>query len=214
MKNSEKWVSKKRFCRYFLIIFLISVSVTAAQNKVVVVPFFGNQIPIGPPSPVPKTGQITSYNAGDDGELQRGLTWPNPRFTDNGDGTVTDNLTGVMWTKDADLFGHRQWPQALIDCDDCTAGGYNDWHLPQRRELFSLLHDAYSNPPLSNAAGTGHWTEGDPFTNVQTASNYWSSTTLSFNSSHAWYINLNYGFVNTSNKTDTIFVWCVRDGPN
>ena len=41
------------------------------------------------PAPVPKTGQTISYAAGDDGALQKGVTWPVPRFTDNGDGTVT-----------------------------------------------------------------------------------------------------------------------------
>lgn len=45
---------------------------------------------------LPKTGQTTSYAPGDDGELQVGLAWPEPRFSDNGDGTVTDHLTGLM----------------------------------------------------------------------------------------------------------------------
>jgi hypothetical protein len=43
---------------------------------------------------VPKTGQTTAYVAGNDGYLEKGVAWPDPRFTDNGDGTVTDNLTG------------------------------------------------------------------------------------------------------------------------
>jgi hypothetical protein len=46
------------------------------------------------PALVFKTGQTTSYRSGDDGDLEKGVTWPNPRFTDNSDGTVTDNLTG------------------------------------------------------------------------------------------------------------------------
>ncbi len=44
----------------------------------------------------PKAGQITSYEAGEDGDLQKGLAWPDPKFTDNVDGTVTDNMTGLM----------------------------------------------------------------------------------------------------------------------
>ncbi|MBF0538082.1 MAG: hypothetical protein HQL03_07505, partial [Nitrospirae bacterium] len=48
---------------------------------------------------LPQTGQTTSYYAGDDGALQKGVVWPNPRFTVNSDQTVTDNLTGLMWTK-------------------------------------------------------------------------------------------------------------------
>ena len=53
------------------------------------------------PAMVPKTGQTTGYATGDDGALQKGVAWPNPRFTDNGDGTVTDNLTGLIWLKNA-----------------------------------------------------------------------------------------------------------------
>ncbi len=50
---------------------------------------------------VPRTGQTISYAAGDDGDLQKEVAWPKPRFTDLGDGTVTDNLTGLIWTKNA-----------------------------------------------------------------------------------------------------------------
>ena len=46
---------------------------------------------------VPATGQTDSVAAGDDGDLQKGVPWPDPRFTDNGDGTVTDHLTGLIW---------------------------------------------------------------------------------------------------------------------
>ena len=53
------------------------------------------------PAPVPKTGQLTSYGNRDDGELQMGVVWPDPRFTDNFDGTVTDDLTGLIWLRDS-----------------------------------------------------------------------------------------------------------------
>ena len=61
----------------------------------------------GPPAPVEDTGQTGCWDAGgtprdctgtgEDGEHQAGVEWPTPRFTDNGDGTVTDNLTGLDW---------------------------------------------------------------------------------------------------------------------
>ncbi len=47
-----------------------------------------------------KTGQTESLAMGDDGYIQAGIEWPSPRFTDNGDGTLTDDLTGLMWLKD------------------------------------------------------------------------------------------------------------------
>ena len=65
------------------------------------------------PAMLPKTGQTTSYAAGDDGALQKGVAWPNPRFTDNGNGTVTDNLTGLIWLKNANCFGHERLGDGL-----------------------------------------------------------------------------------------------------
>ncbi len=52
-----------------------------------------------------KTGQTTTFATGDDGDYQAGVPVPNPRFTDNGDGTVTDNLTGLTWLKNASCLG-------------------------------------------------------------------------------------------------------------
>src|ERR1039457_6671138 len=70
-----------------------------------------------PPAPVLQTGQTTCYNTagsliscantGQDGEFQNGLSWPSPRFVDNGDQTVADKLTGLVWTKDANLMVNR-----------------------------------------------------------------------------------------------------------
>jgi hypothetical protein len=58
------------------------------------------------PAPVPQTGQTASYAAGDDGDIQAGVPWPVPRFTDNGNGTVRDNLTGLIWLKNASCLGN------------------------------------------------------------------------------------------------------------
>ncbi|MFH0343306.1 MAG: hypothetical protein ACHBNF_14550 [Chromatiales bacterium] len=68
---------------------------------------------------LPQTGQTNCFDSigqeiscegtGQDAELRKGTSWPNPRFTDNGDGTITDNLTGLMWLKDANCaatIGH------------------------------------------------------------------------------------------------------------
>jgi hypothetical protein len=76
---------------------------------------FYNPCPPDGPAPVPKSGQTTSYATGDDGDLERGVEKPplKDRFTDNGDGTVTDNLTGLIWLKNADCFGSRTWHEAL-----------------------------------------------------------------------------------------------------
>ena len=57
------------------------------------------------PAPVPKTGQVSSFVTGDDGDLRKGVSWPVPRFVDNLDGTVTDNLTGLMWLQEGNCLG-------------------------------------------------------------------------------------------------------------
>ena len=56
------------------------------------------------PSNVWRTGQTTSRHAGDDGAIRAGVAWPTPRFKDNGDGSVTDNLSGLVWLQDANCI--------------------------------------------------------------------------------------------------------------
>ena len=94
---------------------------------------------------LPKTGQTTIYASGDDGNIQAGVEWPAQRFTDNGDGTVTDSLTGLMWLRDGGCL-RTKWksaPDTLADlnnyqgqniCDGYT-GNYTDWRIPNVKEL-------------------------------------------------------------------------------
>jgi hypothetical protein len=85
------------------------------------------------PAPVAKTGQTTYYQWGGDGHLQKGVAWPNPRFIDNGDGTVTDNLTGLMWAKNPGVNGTMNWNAAIYYANNLSLGNegcgtnYTDW---------------------------------------------------------------------------------------
>ena len=170
------------------------------------------------PSPVPKTGQTFSVNSGDDGDLQKGVEWPNPRFTDNSDGTVTDNLTGLIWLKNANCFGGRSCRDALSDCNGLSSGscgltdGSNagDWRLPNSNELTSLLHKGLYNPAVPNTAGTGKWSEGDPFTNVKSEA-YWSSSYYVRGSSASWYVHMDVGDNDVYPNSVSFYVWPVRD---
>jgi len=170
---------------------------------------------IGQRAPVPKTGQTTLYATGDDGDLEKGVAWPSPRFTDNGNGTVTDNLTGLMWMKNADAGNDcdgadtekQTWAEALASCAQCntnTFAGYTDWRLPNVRELFSLIDFSQFVPALPSGYATY-------FTGVQ-SDRYWSSTTLADYTVHAWHVNLNVGFVVNDPKAHTYYVWPVRGG--
>jgi hypothetical protein len=182
------------------------------------------------PARVGETGQVTCFDeegfviacagTGQNGDLQSGVAWPRPRFLDNGDGTVTDMMTGLIWLKNANCFGDRTWAIALADAntladsacgltDGSVAG---DWRLPSVNELQSLVDYEYLAPALSNAAGTGHWTEGDAFFGVQGV--YWSSTSCAFRTDAGWLVALNYGFVTNVDKTfpPPIYIWPVRGG--
>ena len=75
-------------------------------------------------APVPKTNQTQKYYTGDDGDLEKGMAWPSPRFTDNGNGTVTDKLTGLMWLKNANCIGSH-YPG--FDNDDTPGDGEVTW---------------------------------------------------------------------------------------
>ena len=174
-----------------------------------------------PPGAVIKTGQTISYAAGDDGDFQKGVAWPNPRFTDNLDGTVTDNLTGLIWLKNASRFGNLNWYDALSECnnladdgieltDSSTAG---DWRLPNKNELLSLVHYGTNRIALPNTAGTGQWKEGDPFTQLNRTF-YWTSTTYAGHDVEAYRVSFCHGGGHRFKTSDfRITAWCVR-GPN
>jgi hypothetical protein len=178
---------------------------------------------------VPQTGQTICYDTdggiiecagtGQDGEYQYGTPWPEPRFTDNLDGTVTDHLTGLIWLKSANCFGGlRTQANALSDCNGLADGQCGltdgsvagDWRLPNVRELQSLIHYGVYWPALSDTAGTGQWSEGDPFTGVQ--SFYWSATTYAYDSYYAWGVYMDHGHVSTYGKSSNYNVWPVRGG--
>ena len=71
---------------------------------------------------VERTGQTTSIVTGDDGDIQAGVKFPVPRFTVNGDGTVTDNLTGLIWLQDAGCGGSGSWADAVAFANNLADG--------------------------------------------------------------------------------------------
>jgi len=171
------------------------------------------------PADVPETGQATCFDAagtvvactgtGQDGEHRAGVAWPNPRFVAGTGPTaacVTDNLTGLMWTRNANLpAGTRTWQQALDFANGLDLCGFTDWRLPNVNELESLLN--------SEVAVQATFLNTQGFTNVQ-ASLYWSSTTSVYLNTHAaWFVQMNDGGVSDVDESFPSLVWPVRAGP-
>lgn len=180
------------------------------------------------PARVGETGQVTCWDAagavipcagtGQDGELHGGVAWPSPRFEDNGDGTVTDMLTGLVWLGDAGCLGTSTWSDALSSARALASGvcglsdgsEAGDWRLPTISELQSVIAYEYSAPPLSDAVGSGQWSDGDPFSGVQ-VTYYWSSTSYVPDARYAWGVDLTDGHILGLSKTVSAYhAWPVR----
>lgn len=173
------------------------------------------------PADLAKTGQTTCFDAagssiacagtGQDAAFARGVA-VSPRFTDNGNGTVRDNLTGLIWLKNANCFGNPLWTTALSNANTLASGSCGltdgsvagDWRLPNIRELVSLIDYGRFGPALP---------AGHPFTGVLNT-NYWSSTSHAVVPNYAWNVNIDNGFFTSYDKAQyNLYVWPVRGGP-
>ncbi len=177
-----------------------------------------------PPNRLPATGQTKCYDNGGN-EIPCGFVipghpqyYPNPdypeedgypadgrcpsegRFVDNGDGTVTDNCTGLIWQKDT-APGKYTWQDALKYCENLDLAGHMDWRLPNVRELESIVdygrfHQAI-DPGFEAVSGL-----------------YWSSSSYVLAPSLAWFVYFGVGYDGYDAKDhDYYFVRAVRSGP-
>jgi len=159
---------------------------------------------------VPDTGQTKCYDNSDEivcpqpGESFYGqdanYNINPPSYTDYGDGTVTDNVTSLMWQKEDDNTT-RTWDDANTYCNDLTIASYSDWRLPSAMELMSIVDYGSYNPSIDTTYFSG-----------MNASRYWSSTTPAINSSNAYNVNFYNGYVPSNYKSDDYYVCCVRGG--
>jgi probable HAF family extracellular repeat protein len=160
------------------------------------------------PSAIWKTGQTTSYRAGDDGDFEMGIASSDPRFT-LGTGTeadcIVDKLTGLMWPKNANYFnGVKNWGDAIDSAGNLTLCGHSDWRLPNKKELRTLVNYSHYLPALD---------AGHPFANVRSDSYYWSSTTSAYDATKAWIVNISGGAsARDAGKNNAYYLWPVRAG--
>jgi hypothetical protein len=127
-------------------------------------------------------------------------TRPTPSFTDNGDGTITDLDTGLIWQQ-AEVLSPMSWDAALRYADTLALAGYSDWRLPNVKELQSLGDERLTLPSIDRK-----------YFPDASASRYWTSTTLAKQSPRAWYLDFQFGIASYDDKTATLLVRCVRAG--
>ena len=185
------------------------------------VPLTGSAYLLGAPTVLlSRTGQTASYAPGDDGDIKAGVAWPNPRFVDNGDGTITDMLTGLMWLKQANCtavigvgssLGEIDWQGALDfvaginsgahDISSCSGytQSYTDWHLPNVSELRSLIQAEPTGTSVDILVGWGF----EYFLPITNANLFWSSTTSTRSPAGAFNVHLAGPRVGSSGKTNT-----------
>ncbi|HNQ87981.1 MAG TPA: DUF1566 domain-containing protein [Verrucomicrobiota bacterium] len=154
---------------------------------------------------LPDTGQTQSYTAalGEDSDY----TLHPPSFTESGDGTVTDNVTGLIWQQ-AD-GGEMTWESAATYADALVLGGQSDWRLPTAHELFSILNHGAVNPALDTNAFT-----------ATGAQYWWTADVQPTDSNRVWAANAGGG-IGPHPKTETLgaggtkrfHVRCVRGAP-
>jgi hypothetical protein len=183
------------------------------------------------PAPLLKTGQTTSYGAGTDGDLQLGVAHG---FVDNGDGTITDTRTGLMWEKKSDdgsihdkdnayTWGITSAPYTMNGTAVTTflatlnAGGgfagHTDWRLPNLTELESIRNLQTFSPATFLAFNTDCVATCTVLTCSCTASSfYWSSSSYAKFPEFAWYVYFSDGFLGADIKTDGNYVRAVRSG--
>ncbi len=119
-------------------------------------------------------------------------------LVDNGDGTITDNYTGLIWQK-IQPQGSFTWEEALTYASGLTLAGKSDWRLPNVKEIQSLNDEKLLKPSFNKYY----------FTNTQSG-NYWTSTTMINATVKAWDINVDYGIISYNDKTVKENVLCVR----
>jgi formylglycine-generating enzyme required for sulfatase activity len=133
--------------------------------------------------------------------VRGGQNWLLGHLIINGDGTVTDTNTGLMWRQST--TGPVNWQSALAECEGLTMGGYGDWRLPNRRELKSIVDYTVYDPAVNEVY----------FPNT-VSSYYWSSSTYADRTSYAWRVNFYYGYDGAYYKSSRIYVRAVRGGQN
>jgi cysteine-rich repeat protein len=180
----------------------------------------------------PRTGQTTCWNslgaviscAGtkQDGELLKGAALA---YVDNGDGTITDINTGLMWEKLSDdgtindWDNQYSWDNAFaVKLVALNGGGgfalHTDWRLPNKKELESIVNAEVFTPAVSSVFDTGCVLGATVLTGSCTQpTKYWSSSSFALGPASAWSVDFDAGDATGNAKAGLAHVRAVRAGP-
>ncbi|WP_163340900.1 DUF1566 domain-containing protein [Desulfopila sp. IMCC35008] len=146
---------------------------------------------------------IECRDSGQDAEFLTSIDWPAERFETTCDYLVVDRATGLTWTKNSCPSGYPlSWQEGLEFVEQMNKEvryGRNDWRMPNRREMRSLIDHSSKKPAL---------TRGHPFKNIFLGW-FWTSTTAAIATRYAWYVHLEGGRMFYGNKDGYYWLWPV-----
>ena len=119
------------------------------------------------------------------------------KFSDNFNDTVTDTTTGLIWQKTSQK--KMSWEDALIYCNSLKLAGYDDWRLPNIKELWSIINIDSDDSVINEE----YFLKTYP-------SEYWSSTSQINQSENAWFTDFKSGVVSYDDKSEMFYVRAVR----
>jgi hypothetical protein len=179
----------------------------------------------GPVAPAPVLAAEPTASQAEGGADARCPKGGKLRYCDNGDGTVSDSRTGLVWLKDAGCptlgpsgegrgtFAEANASAAALRSGQCGLSDGSkpgDWRLPSSQEWLAMLSPEFKNPAIGNADSSRKWKPGDAFMNIR-SDGYWSSTPDAGNTDFAWGAGLFGGVVASARKSIEGYIWPVRN---
>ena len=119
----------------------------------------------------------------------------------NGDGTVTDSSKGLMWQQE-NSDAMTDWKSAIAVCQALSLAGYNDWKLPTRIELHSIVNYDCNSPAIAYSY----------FPSTPAGAHFWSSTTDTGSPTGALVVHFTYGQLLHHEKAPFSHFRAVRGG--
>ncbi len=133
---------------------------------------------------------------------------PNSRYTNNGNGTVTDSQTGLMWKQCSEgqseptcsgMPSLLRWAESQTVAADSEFADFDDWRLPTVEELESLVETACQKPAINESQFANTYSGG-----------YWTSSSHPMDKDYYWYVDFRLGKRDFNGKSTNYGIRLVR----